>query len=74
MEKIGNRTQARVSRINSIDGVTPPIFSEPHNSIRAAPPRSAATARSTLSTEISTENRPLILCSQSDVKFLFSNF
>src|SRR6266852_3990653 len=50
---MGIRNRSRARRIVCAFGVNPPLASSAHNSIRSAPPRSAASAASTLSTAIS---------------------
>src|SRR5438874_1391456 len=53
IEKIAVRTLSRTLRNSSRLGVRPPTDKSAHNSMRSAPPRSAAVALSTVSTLIS---------------------
>ena len=56
MEKMGTRTCLRTAGRSSASGVTPPMDRFPQSSMRSAPPRSAASAASRLSTLISSRH------------------
>src|SRR5262245_24112532 len=57
MTKMGTRRCSRAALIRSRLGVTPPTERSSHSSTRSAPPRTAATAASSVSTLISSNAR-----------------
>src|SRR5882762_4499734 len=62
---MGIRTAERTLRVNSVWGVNPPSWRLAHNSRRCAPPRSAAVARSRVSTATSSR-KPVGIVSSED--------